>query len=355
MRKQYNFWPGDQGIDAWDVDRLISLSAHFPVRQIPVESIAELDSLYWYGYGETPTVRSVAEHARLIAQADTRWPIILSYDGRVMDGMHRIVRALLDGQTTIDAVQFTERLEPDYRTGSPDTGGVPSPPPVSRTELVGDLGSLRRVLDDAARSVPPPADHGTVHIPIRPGLATAGVFGFTAHHIVAAEVDHEWLRTWTDRDPFAAMSPEFVTALATETGGSAGVFDTVLVLPGSGVDPASVDLVRSDLTAHSRVRRASAYRTSLTTYSTPDGAGVAMLGHGVAGRLEAAFEVEPAARGAGPGRHLASAIAAVAPRGVPVFFQCAPGNVASLRAILASGARPIGSEILISTEPDSHV
>lgn len=148
------------------------------------------------------------------------------------------------------------------------------------------------------------------------------------------------------------MSADFVAALASETGGAAGAFDTVLVLPGSGANPAAVGLVRTDFTTHPRVRRASDYRASLKTYATPDGAGVAMLGRGVAGRLEAAFEIEPAARGTGHGRRLVSAVAAVAPRGMPVFFQCAPGNVASLRAILAAGARPIGSEVLISAESD---
>ena len=32
MRKQYNFWPGPVGLDAWDVDRLIELSRDLPVR-----------------------------------------------------------------------------------------------------------------------------------------------------------------------------------------------------------------------------------------------------------------------------------------------------------------------------------
>lgn len=27
MRKQYHFWPGEKGLDAWDVDRLIALSS----------------------------------------------------------------------------------------------------------------------------------------------------------------------------------------------------------------------------------------------------------------------------------------------------------------------------------------
>jgi GNAT superfamily N-acetyltransferase len=222
----------------------------------------------------------------------------------------------------------------------------------ARVEQVDDLASLRQVLEDAARGIPPPADHRTMHIPVQPSLAIAGVFGFTAHHFVAADVDHQWLRRCIGAGAYASMSADFVAALAVETGGVAGAFDTVLVLPGAGVDPAAVGLVRTGLAAHSRVRRASTYRTSLRTYSTPDGACVAVLGRGVAGRLEAAFEIEPAARGSGRGRRLVSAVAAVAPRGMPVFFQCAPGNVASLRSILGAGARPIGSEVLISAQSD---
>jgi hypothetical protein len=120
MRKQYNFWPGDEGLDAWDVDRLIDLAAGRPVSTIAVDDIRELDSTYWYGFGESPTVRSVVEHARLIAEADTRFPIILSHDGRVMDGMHRIARALIDGAETVRVVQFDDYVEPDFRNCRPD-------------------------------------------------------------------------------------------------------------------------------------------------------------------------------------------------------------------------------------------
>lgn len=48
MRKQYHFWKpahGD-GVDAWDVDRLIALSADLPVEDVPVDSIGEVDSIY---------------------------------------------------------------------------------------------------------------------------------------------------------------------------------------------------------------------------------------------------------------------------------------------------------------------
>lgn len=43
-----------------------------------------------------------------------RYPVILSADGRLMDGGHRIAKAWLSGATTISAVRFTTDPEPDY-------------------------------------------------------------------------------------------------------------------------------------------------------------------------------------------------------------------------------------------------
>ena len=120
MRKQYHFWPAERGFDAWDVDRLIALSRDLPVERVAVNSIREIDTEYWFdGSAEVPTVRKVVEHARLINELDTSFPIILGYDGRVMDGMHRIARALLEGRTEIEAVRFPSPVEPDYRSCSP--------------------------------------------------------------------------------------------------------------------------------------------------------------------------------------------------------------------------------------------
>ncbi|HEX4518467.1 MAG TPA: hypothetical protein VH063_02690 [Gaiellaceae bacterium] len=116
MRKQYHFWPGDQGLDAWDVDRLVELSRGFSVRQVPLESIRELDTAYWSG---PLTVRDIADHMRLVEAVDLAYPIILGADGRVMDGMHRVVRALLDGHLTIAAVRFAVEPEPDFRNCDP--------------------------------------------------------------------------------------------------------------------------------------------------------------------------------------------------------------------------------------------
>ena len=52
--------------------------------------------------------------------ADLSYPVILGHDGRVLDGMHRIARALLGGVAEIRAVRFPHPLEPDYRDVQPD-------------------------------------------------------------------------------------------------------------------------------------------------------------------------------------------------------------------------------------------
>ena len=118
MRKQYHFLPSDEGVDAWDVDRLVELSRGLPVIQVPIASIQELDTAYW---SQPLTVRDVADHVRLVQAVDPSYPIILDADGGVMDGMHRVVRALLEGRETIAAVRFDVHPEPDYRNVEPHT------------------------------------------------------------------------------------------------------------------------------------------------------------------------------------------------------------------------------------------
>jgi hypothetical protein len=75
---------------------------------------------YWFdGSTAAPTVRAVVEHARLMLDADLSFPVILGPDGRVMDGMHRIARAMLEGKTEVSAVRFLALPEPDYRDRQP--------------------------------------------------------------------------------------------------------------------------------------------------------------------------------------------------------------------------------------------
>jgi len=121
MRKQYHFRASERGLLAWDVHRLVRLTAGLPREVVPLGAIRELDEPYWFGAGPADaTCRAVAEHARLIAEVDPAFPIILSSDGRVMDGMHRVARALLEGRGAVEAVRFEVDPEPDYVGVDPD-------------------------------------------------------------------------------------------------------------------------------------------------------------------------------------------------------------------------------------------
>ncbi len=121
MRRHYYFRPNGERFDAWDVDKLIKSSSNLLVRDIAIASIDEVDSVYWIGAdGDPPTVRILIRHMQLVKDADLDFPIILSADGLVMDGMHRVAKALLEGRTTILAVQFEVQPEPNYRHIDPD-------------------------------------------------------------------------------------------------------------------------------------------------------------------------------------------------------------------------------------------
>jgi hypothetical protein len=119
VRKQYYFRQSERGLLAWDVDRLVELSRHLPRKQIRLEDIRELDQPCG-GEGARLTWRELLGHMRLINDADLSYPIILSASGEVMDGRHRVVKASLEGNDWIEAVQFESDPDPDYVGRGPD-------------------------------------------------------------------------------------------------------------------------------------------------------------------------------------------------------------------------------------------
>ncbi len=121
MRKQYHFRQSDKGPLVWDVHRLVELTQAIKPHAIPLSSIREIDEPYWFAADDpTPTCRDFIEHMQLVEATDLAYPIILSADSRIMDGMHRVVKAVLQGQSHIMAVQFSETPEPDYIGIDPD-------------------------------------------------------------------------------------------------------------------------------------------------------------------------------------------------------------------------------------------
>ncbi|MEO5915042.1 MAG: hypothetical protein ABIS50_12480 [Luteolibacter sp.] len=50
----------------------------------------------------------------MIEETDLLYPIIIDPDGRLMDGMHRVCKALNQGLKTILAYRYPQLPEPDF-------------------------------------------------------------------------------------------------------------------------------------------------------------------------------------------------------------------------------------------------
>ncbi|MFD5424083.1 GNAT family N-acetyltransferase [Streptomyces sp. NPDC127084] len=207
--------------------------------------------------------------------------------------------------------------------------------------------ALARILAAAERGEFPPPDGTTTVVP-QPSGRDAGVLAFTAHSVVFTDEDPEWVRAAlasVSSDPLAAsMNPGFLGALMARTGRSMNTIDLLTVAP-SRPGPPELPLREIDDPEHPRVARARHFRDDVRVWATHGG--VLVLGRGVAGRWEAAIEVDLEARGAGLGARLADAARHLVPDGRHVWAQQAPGNARSVRTFQLAGFRPVGSEALL--------
>lgn len=247
--------------------------------------------------------------------------------------------------------------------------------------------SLRELFLCSAKGEFPPPDGKLVTIP-RPMGAVAAVVAFTNHLVVATSLSDRWVRDHLDSgDIFSATSPKFIADIEDELQQKADNLDLVLVAPTStpreAPNPVPTDMSTNalmqaptsderdaqryderiaqqdaqlhpvDAAAHERVERANRYRQEVQVYADRDERGVVIVGRGLDGRREIAIELAEGERGRGAGVALAEASRSLIPAGEYGFAQIAPGNVASLRAFLAAGFKPIAAEVLFLEEPDS--
>ena len=210
--------------------------------------------------------------------------------------------------------------------------------------------TLEAALRDAERGMWPSADGSILAVPAVSG-AVAAVFGFTAHLFVAVDGlgQGELDVLLPDGDLSAPLNPPFLAWLEARCGARVNNVDAVLLAPVSPVAEIPSWLTEASVRDHARVQRSQRHRSATRVFAC-DG-GLVLVGRGVAGRLEMAFEVDPAYQGQGLGRRLAAAslaiAAAVDESCTHVWAQCAPGNAASLRTLLAAGFAPAGAEALL--------
>lgn len=60
------------------------------------------------------TLRSFVQHIKMVNEADLSYPILINENGCIIDGRHRLAKALLNGEKTIKAVRFKEDPEEGF-------------------------------------------------------------------------------------------------------------------------------------------------------------------------------------------------------------------------------------------------
>ena len=71
----------------WSVEDLWKLSSSLPIQTASPDSMIDLDREGWFSQ-EKPTPRLVLKHMKRILDADLDHPVILDFDGSIMDGAH---------------------------------------------------------------------------------------------------------------------------------------------------------------------------------------------------------------------------------------------------------------------------
>jgi hypothetical protein len=192
----------------------------------------------------------------------------------------------------------------------------------------------------AARGEFPPADGKAIFLPsLQHGQAA--VVSFTARAYIATSHTPEEFAD-VQLDGFgSATQPNFLRRLA---GPNGHVFMTDLTLVGRGQGGGSLPL-RDDLEENIRVRYARTLRANVRVHG--DERGFITLSNGLGGRPEMSIELASGTENRGVGRALIGEALNLTPAGEPLFAAVSPGNARSMRAFLAMGFVPIGSEVII--------
>jgi hypothetical protein len=205
---------------------------------------------------------------------------------------------------------------------------------------------LAELITEAAAGRFPAPDGGWRRVPPwRPGLEA--IIAFTGHAVlaVAPDIPDRLLVSLGVNGFGGAHDPRLIADLA----GPHGWIDSLdMLLAGRGSGhpgepPRLVD--RPDLAAHPRAAFAAAIRDRPRPlgYPGPDRSALAVISRGIAGLTELSFELEPVRRGRGSGAGLVRDALSAIPAGQLALAAVAPGNAASVRALLSAGFAPLGS------------
>lgn len=91
----------------YSVARIIDEAKDLEAFDCPLASL-DLSYRIW----RDSDIIEMAEHVKRVNESGLDNPIILDWSGAIADGRHRVIKALVEGKSTIKAVRLKERIHP---------------------------------------------------------------------------------------------------------------------------------------------------------------------------------------------------------------------------------------------------
>ena len=98
------------GKNIWAVKDLWRAAEGLTPKVVSVAKLVELNNDR-HSWGKIDQ-KEMVQHVKRVMNADMSYPLILSPDGWIADGLHRLTRAMLEGHETISVVRLNEMPEP---------------------------------------------------------------------------------------------------------------------------------------------------------------------------------------------------------------------------------------------------
>lgn len=95
----------------WSIPALHLLAKELPVQEMPLSAL----NIEGAGPSIDGSMIDFVGHMKMVVEADLSFPIILDDEGDIMDGRHRIAKALLNEESTIKFVRFPETPPPNFQ------------------------------------------------------------------------------------------------------------------------------------------------------------------------------------------------------------------------------------------------
>lgn len=96
------------GKNIWDAGTLFAAAKDLEPYDLQLSAL-NLD----IPFPDSSTLALFLFQAKRVLDADLEYPIIQAPDGWIMDGLHRVAKAILEGKTTIKAVRLPALPKPD--------------------------------------------------------------------------------------------------------------------------------------------------------------------------------------------------------------------------------------------------